>query len=258
MRLPALLLAAAALAGCGRAPEPFAPHAVFVPAAYRANNPGRPAWATKVSLANAGGAAATVRLTRWPPEAPEAETRDFTLAPGQAVAVPARIPLGAAASLFFESTQPILVKATILDRRGLAPSVQVPVLPAESLAKPGDRLLVGPIVDTPAERSQFAFTYPGVERDAVPFRIRLRLASPGSGALLWEGTFVLTGLPLVIDDPWTRFQLPPGTPLDADVTFLGSARSRPVARGMWVYAITTDRASGAARFLETRVVRSAR
>jgi hypothetical protein len=40
-----------------------------------------------------------------------------------------------------------------------------------------------------------------------------------------------------------------------DATFLGSARGRPVARGMWVYGITTQRATGASRFLKTRLVR---
>ena len=255
MRRGALLLAAAALAGCRRAPEPFGPYTAFVPVVYRANHPGRPAWATKVSLTNTGRSVSTVRLTRWPPEAPEAETRDFALAPGQTVSVPARVPLGASSSLFFESAGPIAATATILDRRGVSPSLEVPVLAAEDLARPGDRLLVGPIVDTPTERSHFCFTFPGVERDAVPFRIRLRLTTPKSGAPLWEGTFVLTGLPLVIDDPWKRFELPPGTPLDVDVAFLGSARSRPVARGMWVYGITNERATGAGRFLQTRVVR---
>ena len=111
-------------------------------------------------------------------------------------------------------------------------------------------------MDTPAERSHFCFTYPGVERDAVPFRIHLRLTPPGGRDILWDGTFVLTGLPLVIDDPWKRFHLAPGTPFDVDVAFLGSARARPVARGMWVYGITTDRATGVSRFLETRVVRA--
>jgi hypothetical protein len=114
---------------------------------------------------------------------------------------------------------------------------------------------VGPLVDTASERSHFCFTYPGVERDAVPFRVRLRLLSPGSETLVHESTFVLTGLPLVIDDPWKRFHVAPGTPFDVDVTFLGSARSRPVARGLWVYGITAAKATGASRFLETRVTR---
>jgi hypothetical protein len=126
---------------------------------------------------------------------------------------------------------------------------------AGDLARPGDRLALGPIVDTPRERSHFCFTYPGVERDAVPFRVRIRLTAPGSHALLHESSFVLTGLPLVIDDPWKKFHLEPGTPMDVDVAFLGSARARPVARGMWVYGITTDRATGASRFLETHVLR---
>ena len=131
----------------------------------------------------------------------------------------------------------------------------MPVLKAEDLARPGDRLTLGPIVDTPAERSHFCFTYPGVERDAVPFRIHLRLTAPRRRAPLGRDVRP-HGLPLVIDDPWKRFHLAPGTPFDVDVAFLGSARARPVARGMWVYGITTDRATSVSRFLETRVVRA--
>jgi hypothetical protein len=253
MRKGALVLAFA-LAGCRRAPAPYGAHTAFVPVAFRSNNPGRPPWTPRVTLTNTGAAPSTVRLTRWPPDAPDTEERIFTLAPGATQPVTARIPIGVVSSLFFESAAPFAVTAEIVDRRRVAPPLAVPVLKAEDLARPGDRLSVGPIVDTPAERGHFCFTYPGVERDAVPFRVHLRLTAPG-GALLWEGTFVLTGLPLVVDDPWKRFHLEPGTAFDVDVAFLGSARSRPVARGMWVYGITTVRSTGASRFLETRVLR---
>ncbi len=254
MRRTALALVLA-LAGCRRPPAPFGAETAFVPVAFRSNNPGRPPWTPKVTLTNTSPAPSTVRLTRWPPDGPDTEERVFTVEPGQTVPVAARIPLGVVSSLFFESTAPFTVTAKVVDRRRIAPSLSVPVLRAEDLARPGDRLTLGPIVDTRAERSHFCFTYPGVERDAVPFRVRLRLSAPADGSLVWEGTFVLTGLPLAIDDPWKRYQLAPGTALDVDVTFLGSARNRPVARGMWVYGITTDRKSGASRFLETRVVR---
>ena len=90
----------------------------------------------------------------------------------------------------------------------------------------------------------------------MPFRVRLRLLSPGGETLLHESTFVLTGLPLVIDDPWKRFHVAPGTAFDVEVTFLGSARSRPVARGLWVYGITSVRATGASRFLTTESSRA--
>jgi hypothetical protein len=254
MRRTALLLAVA-LAGCRRAPEAFGPHTAFVPVAFRSNNPGRPLWAPRVVLTNTGNAPAAVRLTRWPPDAAEAEERVYTLPPGASQSVVARVPLGVVSSLFFESATPFSVAATIVDRRRLAPSLAVPVLPADALARPGDRLLLGPVVDTPEERSHFCFTYPGVERDSVPFRVHVRLTVPGSGALLHESTFALTGLPFVVDDPWTRFRLPPGTAFDVDVAFLGSARHRPVAHGLWVYGITSTRATGASRFLETLVVR---
>ncbi len=252
--LPAAL-AALALAGC-RKPEPFGPFSAFVPVAYRSNNPGRPPWAPKIALMNPGAAAAAVRLVRWPPDAPDAEERVLTVPPGLTVSVPARVPLGVVSSLYFESASPFAVTAAIVDRRRIAPALAVPVLAAGDLARPGDRLAVGPIVDTPAERSHVCFTWPGVERDAVPFRVRIRLTSHGDGVLLHDSSRVLTGLPLVIDDPWKRFHLAPGTPFDVEATFLGSARSRPVAAGMWIYGITTDRATGVSRVLETRVLRA--
>jgi hypothetical protein len=251
-----LPLAALLAAACRPAPDPERSETAFVPVVFRASNPGRPVWTPRVTLTNASRAPSTVRLTRWPPDARESEESVFRLAPGQTLSVPSRIPLATASSLFFESRLPFRVRAEIADRRRIAPSLAVPVLRAEDLARPGDRLLLGPIVDTPAERSHLCFTYPGVERDAVPFRVRVRLTAPGAGALLHESSGVLTGLPLVIDDPWKRFHLAPGTPFDVEVTFLGSARSRPVARGMWVYAITTARTTGASRFLDTRVVRA--
>jgi hypothetical protein len=258
MRRTALALAAAAVlsaAGCRRPPAPYGAYTAFVPVAFRSNNPGRPPWTPKVTLTNTAATPEAVRLTRWPPDSADSESTVFDLAPGETRSVPSRVPLATVSSLFFEGNSPFLIRAEIVDRRGVVSPLVVPILRAEDLARPGDRLSLGPIVDTPKERSHFCFTYPGVERDAVPFRIRLRLTAPASGALLWEGSFVLTGLPLVVDDPWTRFHLEPGTPINVDVAFLGSARARPVARGMWVYGITTDRATGASRFLETRVLR---
>lgn len=152
-----VLLAAAALAlatlGCRRPPAPYGTHTAFVPVVFRSNNPGRPPWAPRVTLTNTSTTSAAVRLTRWPPDAPEAEQRLFVLAPGQTVSVPGRTPLGAASSLFFEGKSPFLVRAEIVDRRRIAPPLSVPILKAEDLARPGDRLTLGPIVDTPAERS---------------------------------------------------------------------------------------------------------
>jgi hypothetical protein len=248
-------VAAVLATACHRPPAPYGADTAFVPVAFRANNPGRPIWTPKVTLTNTSGAPSSVRLTRWPPDAADAEESVFDLAPGQARSVPARIPPGTASSLFFESRAPFRVEAEIVDRRHVAPPLAVPVLSSPDLARPGDRLRTGPLVDTASERSHFCFTYPGVERDAVPFRVHLRLLSPGGETVVHESTFVLTGLPLVIDDPWKRFHVEPGTPFDVEVTFLGSARARPVAHGLWVYGITATRATGASRFLETRVTR---
>lgn len=254
-RLPALAATLLA-AGCARAPETTGPETAFVPVVFRANNPGRPIWAPKVTLTNTSATSSVVRLIRWPPDARESEESVFLLAPGETRPVPPRTPAATVSSLFFDSKSSFLVTAEIVDRRRIAPSLAVPVLPAGDLARPGDRLVVGPIVDTPAERSHFCFTFPGVERDAVPFRVRVRLTAPGGGALLHEAEIVLTGLPLVLADPWERFRVAPGTPFDVEVTFLGSARGRSVAHGMWVYGITAERATGASRFLETRVLRA--
>jgi len=95
-----------------------------------------------------------------------------------------------------------------------------------------------------------------VERDAVPFEVRVRLTAEGTGKLLHESSFVLTGLPLTIEDPWKRFGLAAGTPFDVEVTFLGGVRGRPIATGLWVYGVTSVRATSTPRFLATRVVRA--
>ena len=119
--------------------------------------------------------------------------------------VPVRTPPSTPSSLYFESRSPFTVSASIVDRRGLVPPLDVPVLTREDLARPGDSLFLGPIVSNDAERGHFGFTFPGVDRDAAPFRVRVRLTAPGGGALLHESTFVLTGLPLTVEDPWKRF-----------------------------------------------------
>jgi hypothetical protein len=256
MRAAGAVALVLALTGCWRAPKPYGSHAAFVPVVFRSRNPGRPPWVPKVVVTNSGPSPTRVRITRWPPDVPDEEERILDLGPGAAVSVPARIPLGVASSLLLESASPFTVTATIVDQRNGAPALTVPVLAPASLARPGDRLLVGPIVDDAKDRGHFCFTWPGAERDAVPFRVRVRLLSPGTTTLLHESTFVLTGLPLVIDNPWRRFQIPPGTPFDVDVTFLGSARGRPVAYGMWVYGISTVKATAASRFLPTRIVRA--
>ncbi|MGA7991218.1 MAG: hypothetical protein WCC53_07310 [Thermoanaerobaculia bacterium] len=255
MRRVVPLAAALFAAACHPPPDPYGSETAFIPVVFRASNPGRPVWAPRVALTNTSGAPETVRLTRWPPDARDSEESVLELAPGQTLSVPSRIPLATVSSLFFEGSSPFCVRAEIVDRRGIAPPLAVPVLRAGDLARPGDRLRVGPIVDTTAERSHFCFTGPGVERDAVPFRVRVRLTAPGTGTLVHESRFVLAGLPLVVDDPWKRFHLARGTPFDVEVTFLGSARGRQVARGMWVYGITTVRVTSASRFLETRVLR---
>lgn len=243
-------------AGCRRAPEPFGAHTAFLPVVFWARAHGYVPWAARLTLSNPGGAPAVVRLTRWPPDAAEAEEELIDLPGGATRRVPVRTPPSTAASLYFESRTPFSVRASIVDRRGIVPPLDVPVLTREELARPGDSLLLGPIVSTAAERGHFGFTFPGVDRDAAPYRVRVRLTAPDGGQLLHESSFVLSGLPLTIEDPWKRFGLAAGTPFDVAVTFLGGVRGRPVATGLWVYGIVSVRATSMSRFLATRVVRA--
>jgi hypothetical protein len=241
---------------CRRAPEPFGPYTAFLPVVFWSRAHGFLPWAARLSLTTPAGAAAVVRLTRWPPDASDAEEVLIDVPGRTTLRVPVRTPPSTPASLYFESRSPFSVKASIVDRRGLVPALEVPVLTREDLARPGDSLLLGPIVSNGAERGHFGFTFPGVDRDAVPFEVRVRLTAAGTGKLLHESSFVLTGLPLTIEDPWKRFGLAAGTPFDVEVTFLGGVRGRPIATGLWVYGVTSVRATSTPHFLATRVVRA--
>jgi hypothetical protein len=243
-------------AACRRAPEPFGAHTAFLPVVFWSRAHGHLPWAARLTLTTPEGTPAVVRLTRWPPDAADAEEELIDVPGGTARRVPVRTPPSTPASLYFESRSPFSVRASIVDRRGLVPALDVPVLTREDLARPGDSLVLGPIVSNDAERGHFGFTFPGVDRDAVPYRVHVRLTAPGAGTLLHESSFVLTGLPLTIEDPWKRFGLAPGTPFDVAVTFLGGVRGRPVATGLWVYGIISVKATSTPRFLATRVVRA--
>ncbi len=253
--LPAVLLALLST-GCRRPPEPFGTHTAFLPVVFWSRAHGYVPWAAHLTLTAPEGAPAVVRLTRWPPDAADAEEELIDVPGGTTRRVPVRTPPSTPSSLYFESRSPFKVTASIVDRRGRVPALNVPVLTREDLARPGDSLLLGPIVSNEAERSHFGFTFPGVDRDAAPYRVRVRLTAPGTGALLHDSSFVLTGLPQTIEDPWKTFGLAPGTPFDVTVTFLGGVRGRPVATGLWVYGITSVRASGTPRFLATRIERA--
>lgn len=243
-------------AGCRRTPEPFGVHTAFLPVVFWSRAHGYLPWAARLTLTTPEGAPAVVRLTRWPPDAADAEEELIDLPGGTTRRVPVRTPPSTASSLYFESRSPFFVRASIVDRRGLVPPLDVPVLTREDLARPGDSLFLGPIVSNGAERGHFGFTFPGVDQGAAPYRVRVRLTAPDSGVPLHESTFVLTGLPLTIEDPWKRFGLAAGTPFDVAVTFLGGVRGRPVATGLWVYGITSVKATATPRFLATRVERA--
>jgi hypothetical protein len=251
----AVLLALLA-AGCRRVPEPFGAHTAFLPVVFWSRAHGHIPWAARLTLTTPEGTPAVVRLTRWPPDTADAEEELIDLPGGTTRRVPVRTPPSTAASFYFESRSPFSVRASIVDRRGLVPDLAVPVLTREDLARPGDSLLLGPIVSNDAERGHFGFTFPGVDQGAAPYRVRVRLTAPGGGALLHESTFVLPGLPLTIEDPWKRFGLAAGTPFNVAVTFLGGVRGRAVATGLWVYGVISLKATGTPRFLATRVERA--
>ena len=255
-RLLLAVLVPLLVAACRRAPEPFGAHTAFLPVVFWSRAHGYLPWAARLTLTAPEGAPAIVRLTRWPPDAADAEEELIDVPGGTTRRVPVRTPPSTPASLYFESRSPFTVRASIVDRRGLVSPLDVPVLTREDLARPGDSLFLGPIVSNNAERGHFGFTFPGVDRDSSPFEVRVRLTAPGTGALLHESSFVLTGLPLTIEDPWKRFSLPAGTPFDVAVTFLGGVRGRPVATGLWVYGIISVKATSTPRFLATRVERA--
>ncbi len=259
-RAGALLLAAALStvfpSGCRKAPDRYGSHDAFLPVVFWSPAHGFRPWAARLTLSAPEGEAARIRVTRWPPDSAEAEEELIDVPAGATRRVPARTPPSTPASITFESRTPFSAKASIVDRRGLVPPLDVPVLSLKALARPGDTLRLGPIVSNASETTHFGFTLSGLGRDAAPFRVLIRLTEPGTGALLHESTLVLKGLPDTVEDPWKRFSLQPGTPFDLAVTFVGGVRGRPVATGLWVYGIVSVKATGAGRFLETRVERA--
>lgn len=248
----ALLLAAA----CGRGRDPDLPHKAFLPAVVRSRTPGHSPSETRVELTNPGPTPIEVRLQRWPPDEREAEVEMLGLGPKAVRGVPLRIPLLPSISSFlFESASPFSVTAVVRDRQGGGPPPLVvrPVDP-ESLARPGDTLRVGPILSDREHRSRIGFTFPATERDAVPFRVRTVIVG-ADGVRLGTWDQALQGVPQVIDDPWTFFELRDRRPLFVEVTLLGGTRGRKPVWGLWVYGIVTETGTGASRFVETTVRR---
>ncbi len=254
--IAAALALALATAACGRGQDPSRPYKAFVPVVLSSRLPKRIPWQTRVELTNAGASPAVIRLHRWPPEAREAEVEEVVVAPGTTRTVPLRIPLFPSVSSFlFESREPFAVRATVRDRRGGGPPpLEVPVLDPEELARSGDTLRVGPLFWDGARRSHICFTFPGSERDAVPFRVRTAVLGL-DGAPLASVEHPVHGIPEVVEDPWTRYALPDRRPIFVEVTLLGGTRGRKPVWGLWVYGIVTDRATSVSRFVPTVVRR---
>lgn len=256
-----LLLAAFSVlqAGCARDPKPLA-HRLFVPVVVRSDpRPGRIAWRTEVSVSNPGTGTAFVRAFRWPPSDRSLEIAELSVLPGATVIVPTTIPpLPSISSLTIESDREVKVTATVEPRiRPGPPSLSVPVFPVTDLARPGDRLIVSGLVSDERHRSHFTFTFPWAEHDTVPFRVAVAFLSP-DGKLVSRTEKTIRGVPSVVEDPWKEFGLPLQSPLDLEVTLLGSGRGRTPKLGLWVYGIVQDRQTLESRFLPVRVVRAGR
>ncbi len=249
----ALALAAAA---CGRGRDPSRPFKAFVPVVLSSRLPKRIPWQTRVDVTNPGTSPAVIRLHRWPPDARDAEVEELVVTPGTTRAVPLRIPLFPSVSSFlFESREPFAVRAAVRDRRGGGPApLEVPVLDPAELARPGDTLRVGPLYWDGGRRSHICFTFPGTERDAVPFRVRTAVLDL-EGTLLARVEHPIHGIPEVVEDPWTRFAIRDRRPIFVEVTLLGGTRGIKPVWGLWVYGIVTDRATSVSRFVPTIVRR---
>jgi len=251
----ALALGAAA---CGPGRDPSLRYQAFVPVVLSSRLPKRIPWQTRVEVTNPGGSPAVVRLHRWPPDARDAEIEEYAVAPRTTRGIPLRIPLFPSVSSFlFESRGPFTVRAVVRDRRGGGLALEVPVLDPGQLAQPGDTLRVGPLLRDGEHRSHICYTFPGSERDAVPFRVRSVVVSAEGTPL---GTFEhpVHGVPEVIEDPWTRFSLHERRPIFVEVTLLGGTRGRSPVWGLWVYGIVTEKATNVSRFVPTTVTRGRR
>lgn len=246
------------LTGCQREHHPIGDYQYFIPAVVRSPRGSGLEWKTRVVLSNPSGAEVPVRAYRWPPAHRTLETFDVTLASGQTTSIPSLVaPLPAVSSLYVESKQPVGLEVLVESRRkpDLAP-LRVPVLHIQDLARPGDTLRIEGLLNDDHYRSHYCFTMPWTEKDGVPYLIRLVMTT-GKRHLLTE-TKTIPGVPLVVADPWQAHGLPPGMPLDLEVTLLGSNRGRKVVHGLWVYGIRQDKATGQSEFLQTRVERGSR
>lgn len=253
--IPILLVGLAA--GCGRDAE-LPRHSAFVPVVIRASGRRAVHWRTVVKL-KAGPRPAAVLVGRWPPDRRESEQEHFSLAPFAETQIPSLVPpLPQVSSLYIGSDEPVAIEATIYGKSpdGDLPPLHVPVVSGEDLARPGDRLSVGPLVRNAAEDSHFCLTFPWTERHAIPFKVEF-VFTARDGRELRRETRALPGVPLLVGDPWKEFNLPAEPEVRLTVAFLGSVRARSPRLGLWLYGITQEKRSRTSRFLETKVERRA-
>jgi hypothetical protein len=259
--LPVALLSLLAVS-CGEEAAPL-PHRVFVPVVAGSRPHEARPWRSLVEVTTSGPGSSRLRASRWPPDSRENEVEEWTVHGGRTVRVPFRGPVfPAVSSLLLEGDADLAVHAELTGFAGDparvgAFRVEVPVLDASALARPGDTLVVGHFASGPGLRTALGFTCPWTERDAVPYTVDVVFGTP-DGRTLREVRQTLPGLPFLLDDPWYHYSLPPGVPFDVRVTLAGSARGRRTQLGIWVYGLSVDLETGAARFLETRLFRTAR
>ena len=256
MKRVAALSGSLLLAACGGREHTPAPYNAFLPTVIRQGILGRIPWETRIELTNPGTVPSEIVIHRCPGEAGREETETIRAAPGTTTFVPERLPALPCVSTFLLESQNAFSVRALVEKSGGGgpPPMFVPVIPEDKLARPGDRFLVGPFVDDDAERSHFCFGFPATARAAAPVEARLVFLTP-EGEKLGETVQLLFGIPTLVEDPWKKYALPRAAPFRLEATFLGSSGWKRSGARLWIYGITTTRATSASRFLPTILVR---
>ena len=244
-------------AGCRRVPAPGRVTA-FVPAVIQQTIPGRTPWQTHIRVTNPGPAAIEVSLHRSPPTARE-DPEVLHVPPGYSMTVDTQVPgLPAVSTFLAEGRAAFSLSAVIRARGNVAPPLEVPVLSLPDLARPGDRLELGPFVSDESHRSHFCFSLLGTDQHLAPFEVALDFISP-EGHRLGSALQILGGFPTLIEDPWQRYAIPSGATFRLEALFRGRAGLfMPNGGHLWIYGLTTDKTTNTSHFLPVKVVRTRR